>query len=84
MGLESQTTEQLLQNKKKVKIVLMTLVGIWAFLLVSYLIFVLFYAKEGSFRPITAIPFFIGPITVLPIYLSYQRIQQELKKREKP
>ena len=80
--MKSQSTEQLKQTKKKLRIVLMTIAGIWIFLMVSYLVFVLFYAKEGSFRIITAVPFFIGPITILPLYLSYKRVAQELEERK--
>ena len=82
MAINTQSEEQLKQTKKKLRIVLITIAGIWIFLLVSYLVFVLFYAKEGSFRVITAVPFFIGPITILPLYRSYKRVAQELDKRK--
>lgn len=80
MGLEIQSKEQLLQTKKKVRIVLLTIASIWLFLLASYLIFILFFAEKGSFKLITAAPFFIGPITILPLYMSYKRIVRELNK----
>ena len=70
MAFEKYSDEKLLATKKTIKVLLRTLVIIWLVLLIGFLVFVFFFQK------------FVGPVTVLPLYLQNNLISKELQNRD--
>lgn len=81
MGLEKYDDQKLLKTTKSLKTVLMVLAVTWLAIFAFYIGTQIYAAEKGNFQFMTAVPFIVGPITLLPVFMSYQNFKKEVAKR---
>jgi len=81
MGFKNYDNAKLSKTVKSLKTILIAFVIIWI-IIIAFLIGTQIYAaKKGDFNISMIIPFLVGPITLLPIYINYQKAKKELESR---
>lgn len=75
-------TEELQVLRDKQKKIWMALVSVWIAILLFYF-GIIAYKGFAKFNFITAIPIFVLPISLLPIYTTLATMDKELKSRKK-
>ncbi|NKI32685.1 hypothetical protein [Croceivirga thetidis] len=81
MGFEKYDDEKLVKTTKGLKTVLIALGIIWIALLAFYVGTLLYSVEKGNFQFATAVPFIVGPVTLLPVFLNYKNFKKEIERR---
>ena len=81
MGFKNYDNAKLVKTVKSLKTILIVFVIIWLAIIAFLIATQIYTAQKGDFNISTIIPFLVGPITLLPIYINYQNAKKEFQSR---
>lgn len=81
MGFKNYDNAKLTKTIKSLKAILIAFVLIWLVIIAFSIGTQIYAAEKEDFNISAFIPFLVGPITLLPIYINYQNAKKELQSR---
>ena len=82
MAFEKYDNAQLSKMVKSLRTINIVFAIIWLGVIAFFIGTQIYASNKGGLSIITAVPFIAGPITILPIYMTYKNAKKELSQRK--